>query len=270
MARTKGSKNKPKTPKAETAAAEPARGIGDNSGLTDDQRKVIFFQHKRRCRELKEALDTANSRLKLAYKAAKADLGDDAAKDIKFALSADTPEGEEKAKAEMERRARILVWLGASAQLDLFGATDLTPEIDRARAAGKLAGMQGETCSPPFDHTVPQHDAWMDGWRQGQDLLVANLLRPLDEPTTELIPAGGVEARDAARLAEHDERATDDEPVETAAEAEARLRREAIADEAIANMAGSYAPPDDDLDIPEELDRRREIGDRKPTLRAVT
>ena len=98
----------------------------------------------------------------------------------------------------MESQARVLRWLGLpiGQQGELFSAVDLTPAVEKARADGKRAGLKGETCSPPHDPSVPQHAAWIEGWHDGQAVLVQTKMRPM--PVQEQNKAGdaGAHAED--------------------------------------------------------------------------
>jgi ribosome modulation factor len=85
----------------------------------------------------------------------------------------------------------------------MFAGPDRTPAVDRARAEGKRAGMNGESMKPPYDTTLPQHDQWVEGWHEGQkaifaiqrkddgalfDQQVANAEREAETLTAEPIP----------------------------------------------------------------------------------
>ncbi|RAI33731.1 hypothetical protein [Rhodoplanes serenus] len=274
MGRPKGSRNKPKARTTEvetttgeggasTAAASGERnpGIGDNSQLTDEQRTVLLYQHKRRYADSLQAKKTADALLKNVCKVAKAELGEDAVAEIKLMIEAETEEGEEAIKAAIELRTRVLRMLGVPvAQTELFPSVDPTPAEDRAEAEGRRAGMAGETCRPPYDPSVPQHGRWITGWHKGQELLVMNKLKPIEEEEErpELIPAGEQERRDAERMAEHNAAqaatAPDDDFGDTVDEQQRRMRVEAGLDHGLASLAA---------------EQRATIGDRKPTLREV-
>jgi hypothetical protein len=190
MGRKPGSKNKPKQD-GDAKAAEPS--MGHNGGpkveLTEEQRQALFFnQHLPKYKAALAQKKAADKHLKDVAKLARADLGENAVADIKLAIEAETPEGEAAIKARMESQARLLRWLGlpVGEQGTLF-PTDLTPAVDKARADGKRAGFKGETCSPPHDPSVPQHAAWIEGWHDGQAVLVQTKLRPMpvqEQPKT--------------------------------------------------------------------------------------
>lgn len=211
MGRPKGSRNKPNTNGAtanggdqnkdatvnvaELDAIENPRAVeGDNSkGLTEDQRFVLVDQHARRIREFKELQRKWGGKVRAAYKAAKVDLGATAKALVDTWIESETPEGEAEIKARTEMQATILRRRGTPvAQMELFPIVDPAPAVERATAAGKLAGLRGERANPPHDPSVPQYQAWLDGWQDGQAILLANLIKPLEElePGTELIPAG--------------------------------------------------------------------------------
>ena len=121
---------------------------------------------------------------------AKAELGANAVADIKLAIEAETPEGEAAIKVRMELQARLLRWLGlpVGAQGTLF-PEGWGPAVDKARADGKRAGFKGGSMQhPPHDPSVPQHAAWIEGWHDGQAVLVQTKMRPMP-------PAGAEQSR---------------------------------------------------------------------------
>ena len=175
MGRPKGSKNKSKD-----------GAIGDNGGppmdLTDEQRQVLFFQPGGHLEKYKAALASkkaADAHLRNICKIAKSELGPTVIDDIKLAIEAETPEGEAAIKTRMESQVRLLRWLGLpiGEQGSLFPDVDLRPAVERARADGKRSGFKGERCSPPHDPSIPQYNAWMDGWQEGQSALLETKIR---------------------------------------------------------------------------------------------
>jgi hypothetical protein len=90
----------------------------------------------------------------------------------------------------MEETANVLRWSGVSVgeTLDMF-PVDRTPGIERAKAEGKRAGLAGEPRKPPHDPSVPQHDAWLDGYHDGQMILASAFAKaPATDDTVEVIP----------------------------------------------------------------------------------
>jgi ribosome modulation factor len=50
---------------------------------------------------------------------------------------------------------------------------DRTPDVDKARAAGEIAGAEGKTRQPPYATGTAQEQAWLDGWATGQATLTS-------------------------------------------------------------------------------------------------
>lgn len=175
VGRRKGSKNRPK----DTSACGELPPAGHNGcPLIDDEYRALLFQpggHLERYKDALASKKNADAHLKDVCKIARSELGPNAVKDIKLAIEAETPEGEESIKSRLESQLRVLRWIGLPVghQGALFASVDLTPAVDKARADGNRAGFRGERCSPPYDPSVPQYSSWMDGWRAGQDILVS-------------------------------------------------------------------------------------------------
>jgi hypothetical protein len=149
--------------------------LGHNGGppaLTDDQLQALFFQHLKKVRGLKQKIASLSGELRAAYKLAKAEIGKDARAMLQDGLALETDDGQAKMEEAIARQARVARWMATplGAQADMFG--DVLPAIDRARAAGKVARLQGEPLRPPHDPSVPQHNAWAEGWHEGEKALV--------------------------------------------------------------------------------------------------
>jgi hypothetical protein len=164
MARTKGSKNRPK----DNGGTPGAGHNGDK--LTDDERRALTLHHKR----LYEAADALVERAKADRTAvsdqAKADLGKSALGEIKDMIAmAD----HDKVKAKLERDMRLARWAGMPIgfQVDLFGAR--ISNDDKIAAAGKAAGMAGETCQQPATLSVHDAQIWIENWHVGQGILAS-------------------------------------------------------------------------------------------------
>lgn len=167
MVRPKGSKNHPKN-------GEP--GPGHNGGppdLTDDQKQALFFQHLKKVRAFKQTIKSTAGQLRAAYKLAKSELGADARKMIEDALALEADDGQVKMEAEIARKAQVARWMGLplGAQPDLFDGNAM-PATDRAFAAGKAARLNGDPLKPPYDPSVPQFNAWAEGWHDGERALI--------------------------------------------------------------------------------------------------
>ena len=189
--RPKGSKNK--TP--ETEAPPASNGVGHNGapGLTDDQTAALFFQHKKAYSAALAVKKDADAKFKNACKLAKSELGDDAVPSIKDALLLETEEGEAKIKAEIERKMRIARWMAVpfGSQPDFF-EEDRTPAVDRARAEGKRDGLSGVSLKPPYDPSLPQYEAYAEGWHEGQAASFA-IQRTEDAALFDDAPSGAID-----------------------------------------------------------------------------
>jgi len=196
MARKRKAKDIEAETEVETEAGSETdgEGIGHNSkvDLTDDQLQALFFSHKRLYESALATKKAADAAFKNTCKIAKAELGDDAVDSIKDAILLDTEEGEAKLKSRIERQLRVARWMAVPLgnQSDLFSdVADRTPAVDRAYAAGKRVGMEGAPNKPPHDPSVPQFDAWMEGWSAGQ-AAIFNIQRERDAGMFEEDAAG--------------------------------------------------------------------------------
>lgn len=101
--------------------------------------------------------------------------------------------GHEEAMQTFRRQAaygRRLGVLPRGVQLDLFGDVVMDPAVDRARDAGKWAGLTGKPMAEcPHEPSVPQHQAWIEGWHRG----AAIFAKDVEDQTL-----ADINARDAA------------------------------------------------------------------------
>lgn len=142
--------------------------------LSDDQRFALTEQHKKTYIKRLAEKKAADKALQDLGKEVKADLGKYGLKQIKDMIDLETPEGEEKLKAEMESRAQVMRWLGMDigTQAELFGDTDRRPVTEKAFAEGKAAGIKGEAHKNPYHQTNPGHGEWQRGWEIGQNTVM--------------------------------------------------------------------------------------------------
>jgi hypothetical protein len=151
---------------------------GQNSTLNDDEKRALTLHHKR----LYEAADALVEKAKADRTAiadlAKSDLGKGALADIKDMIIADNPK---KMKAVLERAQRLARWAGlqVGTQPQLFEAAQVDHTED-----GKTAGMSGATCEPPKGLAVDASQLWIQGWHDGQTILMGAFKkkRPIDPP----------------------------------------------------------------------------------------
>lgn len=154
--------------------AEPQTGH-NKEPLTDEQQAALGFQHKKAYEAALAVKKTADASFKNVCKLAKAEMGDDAVDTIKDMIAAETEEGEAKLKARIERALKAARWMAVplGAQSELFAEPDRMPAVDRARAEGKRDGMAGKTLKSPYDQTLPQNEAYHEGWQEGQKAIFA-------------------------------------------------------------------------------------------------
>lgn len=153
--------------------AAASSDAGRNSELTEEHRRALFFHHLGRIKRQKEVVASATADLRNIYKVAKAE--GFSKKDVDFAISIEATD-DEILIDERRRQAMIARWMQAPLGLqgDLLDAVDLSPAVDRAREAGKIAGMKGETCIAPYtDGASEQAQAWIVGWHEGQETLMS-------------------------------------------------------------------------------------------------
>jgi hypothetical protein len=106
------------------------------NGLSEDQRIALHFQHMDSVEELKTELAAANSRYRNARKGAKADLGEEGLAEIDEALRQATPEGEAKAKSQIDRMMRVARWHGSQ-----IGAQMSILDTPQTRTPGNRPAM---------------------------------------------------------------------------------------------------------------------------------
>lgn len=159
-----------------TAAAkkeEPAE-IGSNSfELTESERKALLINGLNEIEGFTEEKDTAvakirTSRKRLVSHGFKPNV-------ISFALRLrknDDADEIEQRKAEIEVARFLNHPIGT--QVDLFDTQpDRTPDVDKAKAAGYIAGAEGKPRQPPHAPGTEQEQAWLEAWSDGQKTLMS-------------------------------------------------------------------------------------------------
>lgn len=175
----KGKKGQEAAPETEVPEGEETEqeasgpGPGHNSDLTDEQRQGLTYQWKSSYEQKLAVKKAADADFKNVCKQIRADLGEKGVEDIKDIIQAQTPEGEARLKAEIERKMRIARWEGATHGTQFsFLEEDRTPSDDRAFAEGKRASLKGDPRKPPYDPSVPQYQAWLNGYAEGQVVIM--------------------------------------------------------------------------------------------------
>lgn len=160
-----------KQTQAETPEQEPEQtaspGIGDNSELTPDERKALFFDHYRPIAAQLERVKAEQAEYKRLRKLAKADkIG---LWEIDYALRCAEVEDENIIPDRIKREAEIAAWfaLPVEYQPDMFGDFGREPGEDRARREGRKAGATGNG-SNPYDENSVMGRAWADEWQKEQ------------------------------------------------------------------------------------------------------
>jgi hypothetical protein len=149
--------------------------VRKNTELTEDEQRVLLFQHKRQYEGALAVKKKADADLKNVCKLAKSECGKWAVADIKDLILLEQDKGAEAMKADIERKLRLARWAGAAVGTQFsFEEVDRRAGEDVARENGKIAGMKGEACNPPHDPSVPQHQAWIAGWHDGQAVLMSD------------------------------------------------------------------------------------------------
>jgi ribosome modulation factor len=174
MGRTRGSRNRPKDDAADSAKP-------NNAPLTDEQQQALFFEHQKAYKAALEKKKAADAAFKNQCKLIKSE--GTSVKDIKAAIDLESEGGEERLREEIERKHRIARWLGlpVGTQPSFFDEADRTPSIDKAMADGKRAGLKGESATPPKHYGGQQQGAWMEGWHEGQAVLMNRMGQKHDE-----------------------------------------------------------------------------------------
>lgn len=166
--------------------------------LNEDEQRALAFHHRREYRDALASKKEADAGFKNTCKRIIAE-GTSIA-DVREMIKLDGQGGEAALRAEIERMMKVARWMGASIgeQFDLEDAiNDRRPLDERAYAAGKVAGMNGDTCSAPYDGHAGQE--WIRGWHDGQASLMSAL--ELTKAGAAQVEADSKAAREASEVA---------------------------------------------------------------------
>lgn len=168
----------PKQPKAPPAGGGP----GHNSGDLDDEHLQALHLNSHVPdyeKALKEKKD-ADANLRNVCKRIKSEGG--SVDEIKLTIALRSPAGEAALKATIEQQMRVARWSGlpVGTQGDMF-APDVRPLSERAKQEGKIAGMRGDECRPPYDGGSDGYQPWVEGWHEGQAVLASKIKKPTAE-----------------------------------------------------------------------------------------
>lgn len=173
-------KRRGRPPKQKTIEGAIEQSKAAESNLSPEARRALFVNGLMKLERLREKLNAANADVRNQRKALKA--GGFSKEEIDYALylrRTDDADIREQAEAR-ERVARYLA-KPIGFQFALLDA-NRTPEVDRAFERGKTAGMQGESCVPPYAAGSPQGQRWIEGWHEGQASLMAAFRAKGDDP----------------------------------------------------------------------------------------
>jgi len=165
-------------------SAKPKAKSKPPTDLTDDNMRALATNHVDKFERLLATKKKADADFRNGCKLIKAELGDDGVAVVKAMIDLSTPEGEAKVKARIATQAKAAKWkglpLGAQIELSL-GEPDRTPSVDKAFDAGKMASMNNEPRKPPHDPSVPQYEAWLNGYAAHQEILAGKIGRGNDD-----------------------------------------------------------------------------------------
>lgn len=154
-----------------------------NDTLTDDQKRGLYLNGLQKLERLKSAAADIAGKIKQVRKEMKADGYDRV--EVDYGLWLRREDTDDEAVAEQRAaRERVAKWLARPEgfQGGLFDGpgdgVDRTPAVERAYEAGKTAGLDGKTASPPHDASTPQGQAWLRGHADGQAVLTSGF-KPL-------------------------------------------------------------------------------------------
>jgi hypothetical protein len=139
--------------------------------MDDNDRQVLFGQHKKSYEALLAKKKKADADFKNACKLFRSDLGKNTIAEIKIAIQLDSPEGEAQVKSDLESMVRVARWMGTElgTQAKMFSGEK--PADPRAFGEGKRAGMAGEPKKTTYAPGTKDYDQWMGGYDIGYQAL---------------------------------------------------------------------------------------------------
>jgi hypothetical protein len=178
-------KTKPGVPG--TSGANGAGGDPPASGhnaeavaQAEADRQALYIKH----RDYLAAAEAALVEAREARKQVKARLKADGftVKEIEFGAKLATPEGERKARDELQRMIRVARYenstIGTQFTFDL-DSPDRTPSTDRCFDEGRKVAMEGGPAKPPHSPETEQYRAWLSGHAEGTSARLRSGIKPL-------------------------------------------------------------------------------------------
>jgi hypothetical protein len=151
-----------------------------NSELTEDEKRVLLYQHRDHYKVALAAKKAADAELKNVCKKAKAECGKNAVADIKDLIALAEPGGDVGLRDEIERKLRLARWASVPVGHQFSFSEDMRPATDVAFEQGKIRGLEGGDMTPPYAPSLPQYQRWLEGWHAGQEILSSDFRKKLD------------------------------------------------------------------------------------------
>lgn len=153
---------------------------GHNSNeLTPAERKALLMHHMRTISAQVAICDRENEERKRLRKLAKAD-GIQLA-DIDYGLRVLTIEDPQIIIDEQKRHHELAEWFGVPVFTQAEFDFEREPAIDRARREGRAAGAMGKDRDPPYGASSAQANAWLDGWHEEQNRMLADMTSAMEK-----------------------------------------------------------------------------------------
>ncbi len=157
--------------------------VGGNEPQIDQQMRTLAILHRDKYAKLKAVKTKADRDMREHEKLIKED--GLSVRQIKIMIELSTPEGEAAFRMSVANDLIAAQFQGAAigAQLALFLEPDRTPAVDIGYDTGTRDCMEGKTCRPPYDPSVPQYAAYMRGFQDEQERLIKSGIRKLEKPS---------------------------------------------------------------------------------------
>jgi hypothetical protein len=151
--------------------------------LLASQYKPMFVDATNIADATKAEYDSAKGSLRTLRKKIIAEMGSDAVTKIELMIEFEQEGGEEKIKADIERKLWVARYMAAELGTQLNFLEDRTPAEDRAHALGKAHGLAGEKFDPSaYAQGTPQLARYEHGFFDGQEVKLRIGIKPLEDP----------------------------------------------------------------------------------------
>lgn len=147
--------------------------MGDNSKLTEKERKALFYHHMRKRMAHKAQIKEIQASMKEDAKLAQADgvvIGH-----LDFAMKALDADDKKTITENFIAEGEILTWLGLTPGFQADLLTDRAPAIERIENNGRNAGLAGKARESGYAAKSDEDKAWLRGYDDGQKIMRDNL-----------------------------------------------------------------------------------------------